>query len=132
MLSAGTDIQKDAEGKPQQVRVVNLLVTPDQAQILSLASSLNPGGAQGHIQLVLRNPLDTDMAQVAGTGMAELFSSGASAPVGARAARWPGERPRRLPQLIRSWSTTDRNGANKNLPLPKGTSENEDAIYRYL
>jgi len=79
VLSAGTDIQKDAEGKPQQVRVVNLLVTPEQAQILSLASSMNPGGAQGHIQLVLRNPLDTEVAQVAQTGVAELFS-GASAP----------------------------------------------------
>ena len=33
VLSAGTDIQKDAEGKPQQVQVVNLLVTPDQAEI---------------------------------------------------------------------------------------------------
>lgn len=74
VLSAGTDIQKDAEGKPQSVRVVNLLVTPDQAQILSLASSLNPGGAQGHIQLVLRNPLDTEVAQVAQTGLAQLFS----------------------------------------------------------
>jgi pilus assembly protein CpaB len=76
VLSAGTDIQKDAEGKPQSVRVVNLLVTPEQAEQLSLASSLNPGGAQGHIQLVLRNPLDTEVAQVAGTGMAELFSGG--------------------------------------------------------
>ena len=52
VLSAGTDIQKDAEGKPQQVRVVNLLVTPDQAQVLSVAASLNPGGNSGHIQLV--------------------------------------------------------------------------------
>jgi pilus assembly protein CpaB len=75
VLSAGTDIQKDAEGKPQQVRVVNLLVTPDQAQVLSLASSLNPGGNQSHIQLVLRNPLDTEVAQVAGTGMAKLFDT---------------------------------------------------------
>ena len=38
VLSAGTDIQKDAEGKPQQVQVVNLLVTPEQAELLSLAS----------------------------------------------------------------------------------------------
>ena len=76
VLSAGTDIQKDAEGKPQQVHVVNLLVTPDEAQVLSLASSLNPGGNQSHIQLVLRNPLDTEVAQVAGTGMAKLFETG--------------------------------------------------------
>lgn len=76
VLSAGTDIEKDTEGKPQQVHVVNLLVTPDQAQVLSLASSLNPGGNQSHIQLVLRNPLDTEVAQVAGTGMAKLFETG--------------------------------------------------------
>jgi len=35
VLSAGTDIQKTPEGKPQQVQVVTLLVTPDQAQTLS-------------------------------------------------------------------------------------------------
>ena len=68
VLSAGTDIQKDAEGKPQQVQVVNLLVTPDQAEVLSLASN------QTHIQLVLRNPLDTQMAQTPGTVMANLFA----------------------------------------------------------
>jgi pilus assembly protein CpaB len=78
VLSAGTDIEKDTEGKPQQVHVVNLLVTPDQAQVLSLASSLNPGGNQSHIQLVLRNPLDTEVAQVAGTGMAKLFETGST------------------------------------------------------
>ncbi len=33
VLSAGTDIQRDSEGKPQQVQVVTLLVTPEQAQI---------------------------------------------------------------------------------------------------
>jgi pilus assembly protein CpaB len=84
VLSAGTDIQKDAEGKPQQVHVVNLLVTPDQAQVLSLASSLNPGGNQSHIQLVLRNPLDTEVAQVAETGMANLFADTTTLPAAAR------------------------------------------------
>src|ERR1700678_127837 len=39
VLSAGTDIQRDAEGKPQQVQVVNLMVSPAQAQLLSLASN---------------------------------------------------------------------------------------------
>lgn len=66
--SAGTDIQKDAEGKPQQVQVVNLLVTPEQAEVLSLASS------QTHIQLVLRNPLDTEIAKVPGSAMVSLFA----------------------------------------------------------
>ena len=36
VLSAGTDFQKDGEGKPQQVTVVNLLVSPEQAEVLSL------------------------------------------------------------------------------------------------
>lgn len=66
--SAGTDIEEDAQGKPQQVQVVNLLVTPDQAESLSLASS------QTRIQLVLRNPLDTDIARVSGNSMSHLFS----------------------------------------------------------
>jgi pilus assembly protein CpaB len=67
VLSAGTDIQKDAEGKPQQVQVVNLLVTPEQAQVMALASN------ETRIQLVLRNPLDTKVSQVQGTAMTNLF-----------------------------------------------------------
>lgn len=68
VLSAGTDIQKDAEGKPQQVQVVNLLVTPDQAEVLSLAAN-----GQMRIQLVLRNPLDTKVAEVQGNAVGNLF-----------------------------------------------------------
>jgi pilus assembly protein CpaB len=77
VLSAGTDIQRDAEGKPLQVQVVNLLVTPAQAEILSLASS------ETHIQLVLRNPLDTKLDTPPGTATAQLFneSSPPKAPV---------------------------------------------------
>jgi pilus assembly protein CpaB len=74
VLSAGASIEKDAEGKPQQVRVVNLLVTPEDAQVLGLATGLS-GGMSSHIQLVLRNPLDTEIAKVAQTGVAELFSN---------------------------------------------------------
>jgi len=69
VLSAGTEIQKDPEGKPKPVQVVNLLVTPDQAETLSLASN-----QQVKIQLVLRNRLDTKTAQVPGTSMANLFA----------------------------------------------------------
>src|ERR1017187_6588118 len=68
VLSAGTDYQKDAEGKAKAVQVVNLLVTPEQAEILSLASN------QVKIQLVLRNPLDTKVAAVPGTATSNLFS----------------------------------------------------------
>jgi pilus assembly protein CpaB len=83
VLSAGTDIQKDGEGKPKQVQVVNLLVTPEQAEDLSLASN------QTHIQLVLRNPLDTQIAQTTGTAMANLFADKNSAPPKPRSTRTP-------------------------------------------
>lgn len=92
VLSAGTDIQKDAEGKPQQVKVVNLLVSPEQAELLSLASN------HTQIQLVLRNPLDTKVAEVPGSAMGTLFGI-ADAPVAQHAlvrprAAAPAPRPR--------------------------------------
>src|SRR5580700_3852524 len=68
VLSAGQDFKKDNEGKPQGVGVVNLLVTPEQAEMLSLASN------QTVIQLVLRNPLDTQVAKTPGTAVVELFA----------------------------------------------------------
>jgi pilus assembly protein CpaB len=67
VLSAGQSIQKDTEGKPLTVPVVNLLVTPEQAEVLSLASN------ETRIQLVLRNPLDTKEAKAPGTAVAYLF-----------------------------------------------------------
>jgi pilus assembly protein CpaB len=74
VLSAGINIQKDAEGKPQQVQVVNLLVTPEQAEMLSLASSNN--GVK--IQLVLRNPLDTKTDPIQGSAMLNIFDQNAA------------------------------------------------------
>ena len=71
VLSAGQNFQKDAEGKPVSVPVVNLLVTPAQAEMLSLAST------QTSIQLVLRNPLDTDITKTTGSAVAQLFRPGA-------------------------------------------------------
>lgn len=68
VLSAGQDIQKDADGKAKPVPVVNLLVTPEQAEQISLASS------QTRIQLVLRNPLDTQIAETSGTAVGNLFA----------------------------------------------------------
>jgi pilus assembly protein CpaB len=91
VLSAGPNIQKDTEGKPVNVQVVNVLVTPEQAEVLSLA------GTEMKVQLVLRNPLDTTIVKTSGTAVANLFSGqkyGAPAPPAprprvARAARPP-------------------------------------------
>jgi pilus assembly protein CpaB len=68
VLSAGQQIQKDGEGKPVTVPVINLLVTPEQAEILSLASN------DARIQLILRNPTDTKETKTPGTAMARLFT----------------------------------------------------------
>ena len=74
VLSAGQQIQRDNEGKPIPVPVVNLLATPEQAEILSLASN------HARIQLVLRNPLDKDQAKTAGAALGPLFSGQTAAP----------------------------------------------------
>lgn len=74
VLSAGQDFKKDAEGKPIMVQVVNMLVTPTQAEQLSLAAS------QTSIQLVLRNPLDHVIAKTPGTALQHLFNAGRTPP----------------------------------------------------
>jgi pilus assembly protein CpaB len=74
VLSAGVNIQKDSEGKPQSVQVVNLLVTPEQAETLSLATT----GVK--IQLVLRNPMDTKTEPVPVTAMGNIFADQNIAP----------------------------------------------------
>jgi pilus assembly protein CpaB len=86
VLSAGQNVQKDAEGKPVTVQVVNLLVNPDQAEALSLASN------ETRIQLVLRNPLDTQPGVSQGTFLTTLYGEAAKAP-----APTPGATPRRAP-----------------------------------
>lgn len=84
VLSAGQNIQKDAEGKPVSVPVVNLLVTPEQAEILSLASN------ETRIQLILRNPMDKETTKTPGTAIANLFS-GQTGPL-------PGPKPNAPPK----------------------------------
>jgi pilus assembly protein CpaB len=53
VIAAGQKLERNAAGEPQSTPVITLLVSPDDAQKLTLASS------QGHIQLALRNPVDT-------------------------------------------------------------------------
>jgi pilus assembly protein CpaB len=72
VLSAGENHQKDAEGKPVVVPVVNLLVNPEQAELLSLANN------ETKIQLVLRNPLDTQTSKPPGIAMAALLGKPAA------------------------------------------------------
>lgn len=70
VLSAGQNLERDAQGRPAAVQVVNLLVTPEDAEKLSLASG------QMKVQLVLRNPLDTGTVKMAGVSSAHLLLDG--------------------------------------------------------
>ena len=79
ILSAGQNIQKDAEGKPVVVKIVNVLVTPDQAEVLNLATN------DTRVQLVLRNPIDHATAVTKGAWLQELYSG--ALPKGAPAVR---------------------------------------------
>jgi pilus assembly protein CpaB len=74
ILSAGQNFQKDAEGKPVLVQVVNLLVSPEQAEILNLAT-------EQRIQLVLRNPTDQAVVSTPGASQFNVFSGGVARPV---------------------------------------------------
>jgi pilus assembly protein CpaB len=86
VLSAGPKFQRDEEGKPISVPVVNLLVTPQQAETLSLASN------EMRIQLVLRNPLDKGLAQTQGIAVANLFAGASGPPPVQRAIEYGRER----------------------------------------
>ena len=72
VLAAGTKIERDTDrNKPMPVSVVTLLVDPEEAERLTLAST------EGKIQLALRNPLDKTMPATHGIRPAALFGFGA-------------------------------------------------------
>jgi pilus assembly protein CpaB len=76
VLASGTKIERDVEGnKPIAVSVVTLLVNPDMAEKLTLAST------EGKIQLALRNPMDQTAPATPGIRPAALLGASAAAPV---------------------------------------------------
>jgi pilus assembly protein CpaB len=74
VLASGHTLERTATGEAQNTAVITLLVSPDDAQRLTLASS------EGHIQLALRNPLDTRQDEVPSSNSRGLYK-GASAAV---------------------------------------------------
>ena len=76
VLSAGQHIEADAKGQPINVTVVTLLVSPEQAETLTLS------GTEGKIQLVLRNATDQGVEKTAGTRVAELLGGRDRIPAG--------------------------------------------------
>ena len=88
VLTAGTRIEQDQkDGKPVQVTVVTMSVTPEQAERLALAST------EGKIQLALRNPLDQTAPATPGMKPAVLLgvAKGAAVQTSASARSKPGQ-----------------------------------------
>jgi len=69
VLAAGQKIEQDRDGKPQTVAVITLLVSPDDATKLAMAST------EGKIQLTLRNTVDTKKIEPKAVMQAALFSA---------------------------------------------------------
>jgi pilus assembly protein CpaB len=80
VLAAGSKLERNQNGEPVNTPVITLLVSPDDAQKLALASS------EGKIQLALRNPLDTKSDEVPSSGARGLYKL---APTPAPAMRTP-------------------------------------------
>jgi pilus assembly protein CpaB len=74
VLAAGTKIETDGDQKAMAVSVVTLLVGPDEAERLTLAST------EGKIQLALRNPLDKTAPTTTGIRPASLMAGNFAAP----------------------------------------------------
>jgi pilus assembly protein CpaB len=75
VLAAGTKIEQgEKDKKPIAVSVVTMLVDPEQAERLTLAST------EGKIQLALRNPLDMTTPTTRGVKKAALLGTPATTP----------------------------------------------------
>jgi pilus assembly protein CpaB len=89
VLTAGTRYDQDQarqEGQPIPTSVVTLLLTPEDAERVTLAAD------EGRIMLTLRNPLDVAPTQTAGARRGSLFG-------GAPAAAPPASPARRAPRI---------------------------------
>jgi pilus assembly protein CpaB len=73
-VAADQKYQQDIEGEPQYVTVVTLLVTPTEAEALTLAAT------EGRIQLALRNTLDSEEVETRGRRITSLLTDGGSPP----------------------------------------------------
>lgn len=67
-LAAGQEIRESEDGSATTVTVVTVLVTPEEAEMLALASQ------EGNIQMALRHTLDLESVETRGERVSQLFS----------------------------------------------------------
>lgn len=87
VMAAGQKVEQDREGKPQIVPVITLLVSPEDANALTMAAT------QGRIQLALRNTLDSKKVDPAPVLQAMLFGGIPAPPPVVAKARPPVVKP---------------------------------------
>lgn len=85
VLATGQRLERNAAGEASSAPVITLLVSPDDAQKLTLA------GNQGRIQLTLRNPVDTKEEELPAVKAEALYKN-----VSTPAPAAPRARPRKL------------------------------------
>lgn len=98
VLTSGQKIEPDPEGKPVNATVVTLLVTPDQAEKVDLAST------QGIVHFILRNGVDDAVYKGPPAQYAEL--SGMTTPAGKPIVAKPAERPAPKPYVVETFMGT--------------------------
>jgi pilus assembly protein CpaB len=94
VLSAGQTLQPESRGQAINTPVVTLLVTPDQAEILTLSNN------EGHIQLVLRNSVDQKMETPPGRELSELYGARRNRAEPRTDAARPRPRPQPAPPVV--------------------------------
>jgi pilus assembly protein CpaB len=101
-LAAGQSVTRDKEGKPQTVTVITLLVSPDDAELLALASK------EGRLQLALRNTLDTMAVATSGARADKLSPSTTSASNRPQRIRSTTPTPRANPTVVEGYRGGER------------------------
>jgi pilus assembly protein CpaB len=112
VLAAGQKMDQDREGKPQTVPVITLLVTPEQAGKLTMAST------EGKIQLALRNTIDTKTTNPAPVLQSTLFASTAPEPVATTQIRHAAAPKKEVPPPYTIEVITGGKREMKNFPNP--------------
>ncbi len=105
VIAAGQNVQTNVDGKPQTVQDVTLLVTPEQAERVALATG------DGRIQLALRNALDHEAVEP---------------PLISRTALYAGPTAEENPKKGSSGKTPP--AAEKSSTMAKGTGSGKGAV----
>jgi pilus assembly protein CpaB len=122
VLASGHTLERSSTGEAQNTAVITLLVTPEDAQRLTLATN------EGRIQLALRNPVDTKQDEVLAANAKGLFKGIAppAPPPRAPVHRAPVLKTAPPPQTQREGVSVEVYQGDKRLPDVKFPDEGSD------